>query len=438
MQPTIRSKSVRLLLKIVIRTTAIVLVAASSVIAQPMPSSSPMPSPPPSNRQNSPPPAPQPPPGNGQNGPPKSAPPVFGLPLPGLSGADLTNWNNGKAEFEEVATITDGLGPIFNGKSCATCHSVPALGGSSNLDVTRFGHSSGSTFDPLTSLGGSLLQEFAINPIGLEHVPSQANVTALRQSTALFGLGLIEAIPDATILAGVRTSPVDGVRGRAAMVVDVASGNTRVGRFGWKAQQATLLAFAGDAYVNEVGITNRLFPTENAPNGNLVLLKQLDKVPDPEDTVDPATGKAGIDRLADFMRLTSPPPPGPVNTTTAFGAKIFMDVGCATCHTPMMMTGTNRILALSQKPVMLWSDLLLHDMGSLADGIGQGAAGVKEMKTAPLWGVGASAPYLHDGRAPDLDTAIREHDGESATIRNRYKNLSKDQQQLLIEFLKSI
>ena len=377
-----------------------------------------------------------------QPGPPGQPPPPvrppFGLPYAGLTGDQLTAFNNGLDEFEEVATVQDGLGPIFNGKSCAACHSVPAVGGSSNILVTRFGHSTGASFDPLISLGGSLLQDKAINPIGMEHVPPQANVTAFRQSTALFGLGLIEAIPDATILAGVRSTPRDGILGRAAMVVDPASGKTLVGRFGWKAQEATLLGFAGDAYLNEIGITNRLFPTENAPNGNLALLKKLDTVPDPEDVVDKSTGKAGIDRLADYMRMISPPPAAPINASTAFGAKIFLDVGCANCHTPMMKAGPSPISAISNQNVMLFSDLLLHDMGPLGDGIAQGAAGVREMKTPPLWGVGVSAPYLHDGRANDLNTAIRAHDGEAKATRDRYINLQPDQQQLLIQFLNSI
>jgi CxxC motif-containing protein (DUF1111 family) len=156
--------------------------------------------------------------------------------------------------------------------------------------VTRFGRAANGVFDPLTSLGGSLLQERAIDPSGLEHMPREANVVVRRQSTPLFGLGLIEAIPDATILRGVRTKPVDGVLGKASMVVDAASGRTRVGRFGWKGQQATLLSFSGDAYLNEMGITNRLFPIENAPNGNVALLKKLDTVRDPEDQVDPLDG----------------------------------------------------------------------------------------------------------------------------------------------------
>ena len=263
-------------------------------------------------------------------------------------------------------------------------------------------------------------------------------MVAHRQSTPLFGLGLIEAIPDSTILQGVRSRPVDGVLGRASIVTDVASGRNLVGRFGWKAQQATLLSFAGDAYVNEMGITNRLFPTENAPNGNVALLNRLDKVADPEDQVDRASGKAGIDKLADFMRLLNPPQALPLNVSTTFGAKIFNDVGCTSCHTPMMTTGPSTIPALNSQRVMLFSDLLLHDMGSLGDGITQGTANGREMKTAPLWGLRDSAPYLHDGRAATIDDAIRGHDGEAGSSKNKYLQLSRDQQQLLAQFLMSI
>lgn len=362
----------------------------------------------------------------------------FGRPLSGLTAAEQQAFDEGRNEFRDVATREDGLGPIFNRDSCAACHNEPSLGGGSNITVTRFGHSTGQAFDPLTSLGGSLLQERAIDQSALEKIPSQANVTAKRQSTSLYGLGLIEAIPDATILRGVRTKAVSGVLGRASMVADVATKKTLVGRFGWKAQQATLLTFAGDAYLNEMGITNRLFPNENAPNGNTSLLKSLDKVKDPEDVVDSATGKADIDRLADFMRLLAPPPTGSTTASTAFGAKIFGDIGCTLCHTPSMTTGSNSVSALSSKSVMLYSDLLLHDMGSLGDGIGQGSAGVRDMKTPPLWGVGSTAPYLHDGRARDLDQAIRLHDGEAATIRDNYNKLATDQKNLLNEFLKSI
>lgn len=387
--------------------------------------------PPPPNRP------PQPPSQNNPN-PPPPANLKFGAPLAGLTSEQLAAFDAGEEDFIEAEDPAGGLGPIFNRDSCVACHSGPVVGGSSPINATRFGRTSASGFDPLESLGGSLLQERAINPSGLEKIPGQANVVARRQTPPLFGLGLIEAIPDAVILKGVRTTPVDGVLGKASMVQDVATGKRLVGRFGWKAQQATLLAFAGDAYLNEMGITNRLFPTENAPNGNLTLLKQLDKAKDPEDTIDPITGKAGVDLLADYMRLLAPLPPTGVTASSAFGAKFFLSVGCANCHTPSMTTGASPVAALNNKTVFLYSDLLLHDMGNLGDGIVQGAAGAREMKTPPLWGVRASAPYLHDGRANTLDAAIRAHDGEGRSARDQYLKLTPDQQKLLVEFLNSI
>ena len=366
------------------------------------------------------------------------AQPRFGDPLPGLNAAQISAFNAGKMEFEAKEKPQDGLGPIFNRDSCVACHSAGATGGASSILVTRFGQAGKQTFVELKSLGGGLLQEKAIDPSGLERVPREANVVAQRQSTPLFGLGLIEAIPDATILQGVRATPVDGVKGRASMVADIATGQSLVGRFGWKAQQATLLSFAGDAYLNEMGITSRLFPIENAPNGNLELLKKLDRVADPEDQFDPAAGKYGIDKLADFMRLLSPPPPLPITASTGFGGKIFVDIGCAQCHTPMLTTGPSSIPALNGQRVMLFSDLLLHDMGSLGDGIGQGTATGQEMKTAPLWGLRNSGPYLHDGRAATVEDAIRAHDGEATNSRDRYRRLSPDQKSLLAQFLMSI
>jgi CxxC motif-containing protein (DUF1111 family) len=293
-------------------------------------------------------------------------------------------------------------------------------------------------FDPLTELGGSLLQQFAIDPAFQEVIPPEANVVAERQTTPLFGLGLIEAIPDETILRNAGTPKPDGVTGRASIILDVASGQQRVGRFGWKAQQATLLAFAGDAYLNEIGITSRLFPTENAPNGNTSLLAIADTVADPEDVIDPATGKADIDRFADFMRFLAPPPPVPLSFSASAGQTIFNQLGCAICHVPQMQTGTNSIAPLDRKTVRLYSDLLLHDMGSLGDGIGQAAASPTEMRTAPLWGARASAPYLHDGRAATLGQAIAAHDGEGEAARDRYLRLGATQRQELIDFLKSL
>lgn len=369
--------------------------------------------------------------------PPNRGKPEFGDPLPGLTRRELGEFLDGKEDFEDTEQETSGLGPIFNNTSCVSCHSAPAAGGGGEINVTRFGQTTNGVFNPLAGLGGSLLQFQAINAALIEVVPPEANVVVQRNSTALFGLGLIEAIPDAEILRNERRRPVDGVLGKVARVADVATGRTMIGRFGWKAQQATLLSFAGDAYVNEMGITNRLFPVENAPNGNAQLLSQYDTVADPEDQAD-ETGKADIDRLEDFMRWLGAPPRLPLTPAAAAGRQVFQGTGCAICHVPVMRTGPSRSAALRDKEVWLFSDLLLHDMGSLGDGIAQGAADVREMKTAPLWGLRASAPYLHDGRAATVDAAIRGHDGEGKAAKDRYLKLSKQQMQQLLDFLMSI
>ena len=370
--------------------------------------------------------------------PSPSGPPQFGEPLRGLTTNQLAAFAAGLEDFQQEDTIASGLGPIFNGVSCVACHSLPAAGGSSPTNEFRFGRLINGQFDPLTELGGSLLQQFAIDPAFQEVIPQQANVVAGRQTTPLFGLGLIEAIPDQTILRNAGSRKPDGVSGRASIVLDVATGQQRIGRFGWKAQQATLLAFAGDAYLNEVGITSRLFLHENAPNGNTNLLAIADTVADPEDDIDPDTGKADIDTFADFMRFLAPPPPLPFSSSASSGQTIFNQLGCAVCHVPQLQTGTNSIAALDRKTVRLYSDLLLHDMGSLGDGIAQGTARPREMRTPPLWGARASAPYLHDGRAATLAQAIVAHDGEGKAARDRYLRLGSTQRKQLMDFLNSL
>jgi CxxC motif-containing protein (DUF1111 family) len=381
-----------------------------------------------------------PPPGpQGPQGPQVPQPVVpaqgFGQSLLGLTNAELAAFREGRAAFLEAERPEEGLGPIFNGRSCVQCHGVPAAGGSSPINVTRFGRVENGVFDPLTALGGSLLQRFSLPSVPREVIPPAANVVAERESPALFGLGLIEAIPDAAILANAATPKPDGVRGRAAMVGDVTNGQIRVGRFGWKAQHATLLAFSADAYLNEMGITNRFFPIENAPNGNRAALVGHDPIADPED---PAVGRGDTDALADFMRLLAPPAPLALTASAQAGQTLFASTGCAACHTPSYTTGTNPIAALSNKRVDLYSDLLLHDMGTLGDGIAQAAAGMREMRTPPLWGLRASAPYLHDGRASTLDQAIRLHEGEAAVARNRYNGLTAAQRRQLLDFLGSL
>jgi CxxC motif-containing protein (DUF1111 family) len=367
--------------------------------------------------------------------PPPSGPAKLGDPLPGLTAAQLADFAGGLDEFQNVEDADGGLGPIFNNVSCVACHASGAIGGGGPITVTRFGRLDRGYYNPLEALGGSLLQQNAIDPGVQEIVPPQANVVVHRQSTPLFGLGLIEAIPDQDILRGAQHPPIDGIRGRAAMVTDVVSGQTRVGRLGWKAQQATILAFAGDAYLNEMGITSRFFPTENAPNGDAARLAAFDRFADPEDEIDPETGKSDIDVAADFMRFLGAPGALPLSSSANAGRTIFNQINCAVCHQPSFVTGPNPIAALDRKPVPLYSDLLLHDMGLLGDGIAQAAAGPREMRTAPLWGLRASGPYLHDGRAATVDEAIRGHDGEGAGPRDRYLRLTPTQRQQLLDFL---
>jgi CxxC motif-containing protein (DUF1111 family) len=363
----------------------------------------------------------------------------LGDPLQGLTAAQLAAFTDGKDDFETAETVAGGLGPIFNRDSCVACHSGPATGGSSVVNVTRFGLLTNGRFDALDALGGSLLQDHAITPLAMEVIPMAANLVVERNSTPLFGLGLIEAIPESAIIANSKKRLGDGIQGRVSMVTDVVSGKTKVGRFGWKAQQPTILGFAADAYLNEMGITNRFFPTENAPNGDQAILAETDKVADPEDQFDPVSGKSDVDKVADYMTMLAPPNNGPLRPTAAAGKLIFDNLGCASCHTPVMMTdNSSTIAALRNREVKLFSDLLLHDMATLGDGIAQGAASPTEMRTAPLWGLRFSAPYLHNGKAATIEDAIRAHDGEGKVSRDRFNRLNKDQKAQLIDFLNSI
>ncbi len=165
----------------------------------------------------------------------------------------------------------------------------------------------------------------------------------------------------------------DDITGHVAVIVDVTTGKQRIGRLGWKAQHASLLGFAGDAYLNEMGLTNRFFPTENGPNGNQALLAPWIKTSGLDDPPDPATGRSDIDAAADFMRLLAPPPPLQRNASAQAGQRLFSQMRCDACHQPVLFSGASSINPLAYKPVPLHSDLLLHDMGSLGDGIEQSA-----------------------------------------------------------------
>ncbi|MEO6597682.1 MAG: di-heme oxidoredictase family protein, partial [Planctomycetota bacterium] len=329
----------------------------------------------------------------------QSPQPKMGAPLRGLSASELQRFEAGKVDFSHTFQQAEGLGPTFNQASCASCHNNP-VGGPGSITVTRFGFYDPFTgFDPLAALGGSLLQANTINVACQEVVPAMANVVANRVTPSTMGIGLIEAIDDADIAFYETHPPSLTVSGRARMVtpLETPAGPMRVGRFGWKAQVATVLTFAGDASLNEIGFTNRLSPTENAPNGNVPLVQQYDTVPDPEDGPD-AQGLHFIDRVTDFQRFLAQPPQTPRSGMT--GETIFHSVGCANCHIASYTTRNDPTLepAIRNKVVKPYSDFLLHDMGIAADFIGDGTADIQELRTPLLWGLRARDPLWHDGR----------------------------------------
>lgn len=359
----------------------------------------------------------------------ESKDPEFGKPLKGLTPEERRLFLEGKDEFEEEEEANEGLGPIFNDVGCAACHFAPATGGASEITEARAAVFAGGVYHDLP--GGSLFQAKAIEPRCLEKVPAIANVRARRQTTPLFGFGLIEAIPDAQLeaYAAEQAAAHPEQAGRVHHVLDVVSGLTRAGRFGWKAQQATLLAFSGDAYLNEMGITSLMFPDENAPNGDLAKLAACDGVAEPEDD--------GTDLVlfAHFMRLLAPPPRR-AEGLLGRGRQAFERIGCAVCH-HAGFRAESPIGAIDGQLVAAFSDFLLHDAGT-GDGIVQGDAQANELRTAPLWGISASAPYLHDGTARTIVEAILRHGNQAAPARNAFHALSPADKEKLLEFLASI
>ena len=374
-------------------------------------------------------------------GPSGQAPPAPGDPLPGLTPVEFELFSMGLEDFLEVEDAEEGLGPAFNGRSCGECHNVPAVGGISPVAELRAGmvDANGvySDFDPAA---GSLFQLFSVPTHGCQIViPAEANVIARRVPIPLFGAGLVEAIPDDTLLA--LADPLDldrdGVSGRAAVIEDVATGDLRVGRFGWKSQHATLIAFGADAYLNEMGITSDLFPNEQSFGIDPELMRLCDPLPDPEDAEEPATGRRGIDNFESFMQFLAPIGRGPVDDQARAGALVFDAVGCAACHVPSLDTGPSTNPLFDRKTVPLFSDLLLHDVGT-GDGIGQASAAPHEVRTPALWGLRFRRPLLHDGRAATVTDAIRAHAAEAALARDGFDGLEPASRAALLSFLGSL
>jgi CxxC motif-containing protein (DUF1111 family) len=364
-----------------------------------------------------------------------------GGPLPGITPVEFEEFRLGLDDFLEVEASEEGLGPAFNGTSCAVCHNVPAIGGTSPVAEMRAGRvNERGEFETLDDTGETLFHLFSVpghacQPI----VPVDANVFARRVPIPVFGAGLVEAIPDDTLLG--LEDPFDrngdGVSGRAAVVVDVATGERRVGRFGWKSQHATLLAFSADAYRNEMGITNDLFPNETAYGVTADRMRLCDRFPDPEDIADPRTRRRGIDNFASFMKFLAPVARAGSTPHTQGGETVFQSLGCATCHVPVLMTGPSSNPLFNRKRVELFSDLLLHDVGT-GDGIKQASAETNEIRTPALWGLRLRRPLLHDGTAGTIEQAILRHAHEAEIARRGFERLSDIDRAALLAFLKSL
>ncbi|MGZ7032751.1 MAG: di-heme oxidoredictase family protein [Thermoanaerobaculia bacterium] len=372
-------------------------------------------------------------------------PPAFGDPLRGLTVAQLERFTLGKDEFTAEEDNDDGLGPVFNETSCSTCHTGPgnAVGGTNQRLETRFGTTTNGKFDPLAQLGGSLLQDHGIGLVTVaagthtfnpETVPASATIRTSRRTTPLFGLGLVDAVPDNTFrfLAAVESQYGSGIAGKVHMVDDPVHGGKSVGKFGWKAQVPNLMTFSGDAYLNEMGISNPLFPNENCPQGDCSALAFNPALFSPNDN------GSGVRAFNDFMTMLAPPPRGPITLDVVVGDVVFRAIGCTACHTPVLVTGPSDIAALNHKAFEPFSDFLLHDMGSLGDGIVQGDAGGRDIRTAPRWGLRTQTRLLHDGRAATVTDAILAHAGQGAAARDRFAALHPDLKAKLLAFLNSL
>jgi CxxC motif-containing protein (DUF1111 family) len=363
----------------------------------------------------------------------------LGDPVRGLTAAQLGAWRAARDEFNEDKDVARGLGPIFNDVSCRRCHSVPVAGGSNPRVVTLFGRTTKGVFDPLTALGGLVRQEEALGPeqgmslFQRELVPAQATIVTQRRTTPLFGLGFVDATPDATFiaLAAQQAALHPATAGRVAFVTNFIAGTHTVGKFGWKAQVPSLFQFAGDASLNEMGITSPEFPNENCANGNCNDLAR-NPAPGLNDTGD------GVRRLTDFMLMLGAPSRGLITADVTAGEQVFQQLGCNQCHVPNLTTGSHPIAALSNKIYSPYSDFLLHDMGALGDGIVQGEASGREFRTAPLWGLRTLSTFLHDGRANNIQDAIAAHDGQARTSREAYQQLDAQARARLMAFLNSL
>jgi CxxC motif-containing protein (DUF1111 family) len=423
--------------------------------------------------------------------------------LNNLTSDETTFFQDGASRFAEVEVVSgganNGLGPRFNSNQCLSCHSQPAPGGTSPAEnpaiavatlsgakntvpwfivpngpvrEARFKRNPNGTNDGgvhnlfvitgRTDAAGCNISQPDFLPAGNPLTGQGGNANIIfRIPTPVFGAGLIEAISDSAILANQQANAAEkaalGISGHPNAHLsgnaNISANDGTITRFGWKAQNKSLIMFAGEAYNVEMGISNQLFPQERDETPSCLF------VPSPNDTLNFTTTSSGtsnpavisdIEAFADFMRMLAPPVPAPDTPTTVSGRANFIKVGCAHCHTPAFTTGksiasgssTSPSAAMSNQTVNLYSDLLVHHMGKgLADGITQGSAGPDEFRTAPLWGVGQRVFFLHDGRTTDLVQAIEDHrspGSEADRVIERFNRLKIQEQQDIINFLRSL
>ena len=423
---------------------------------------------------------------------PRTGTPSAGNPIPGLTAAQLSYFSDGQARFQEVESVqngqNNGLGPSFNSNSCSSCHAQPSIGGTSpsvNPQIALANEAGATNSVPeFITLNGPVREarfKFAAdqngrltnNPDGgvhglftikgrsdagncqmnqpnFERMVQQNNVS-FRIPTPTFGLGLIESISEDTIVANQFAQEFVG---RFLGISGEANRNGNDGsisRFGWKAQNKSLVIFSGEAYNVEMGITNELFPNERGyPGTKIPASCMINPTPEDATNFDVSTtieGPSDVVAFSNFMRFLDQPAPSCTGTgcsqSVQNGRNLFINVAkCSVCHTPSMTTGPAYVAALSNVQVNLFSDLLVHHMGNgLADGVSQGAAGPDQFRTAPLWGLGQRLFFLHDGRTSDLVQAIEDHasqGSEANQVIRIFNQMSQSQKQDLLNFLRSL
>jgi len=414
--------------------------------------------------------------------PPSEAPTGFDNKSNGM--VDDATHTADQAKFEEVEALSDGLGPLYNAQSCRECHQSPTSGGSSQVSELRVGHNNaqGVFQFPEISInhgseiikGRSLINDRAICPSGAfptteiqEHVPDSENVRTFRVSLNLLGDGFVEALSDQTLLdiAKDQCKKNHGKICGQALYVPIVEvpGTTGIGRFGWKDQHASLLSFAADAYLNEMGITNRLQPEE--------VTNLCNTVAEPNDKPGP-DGLSDIDHFARFMRASEAPARDVTLSQTPdakHGEAVFVKIGCATCHVVTLTTapagtpvnGGNFTIppALGDKTFHPYGDFLLHNVGT-GDGIVQALIehygkrfaqhtwrnfsyaqcqnSANKVRTAPLWGVRLHSRLMHDGASLTFTDAILRHRGEAAHVTEQFEKLKPAEKQAVLTFLRSL